>query len=69
MLCNRFLFWMIFGPDCEAAAAFFGNPVIDSSNFVFRPLGIPQNYEKFELMRDLGKKNGGGDCDISNEFR
>lgn len=60
---------MIFGPDCEAAAAFFGNPVIDSSNFVFRPLGIPQNYEKFELMRDLGKKNGGGDCDISNEFR
>lgn len=30
--------------------------------------GIPQNYEKFELMRDLGKKNGGGDCDISNEL-
>uniref|UniRef100_T1DFA2 Uncharacterized protein n=1 Tax=Psorophora albipes TaxID=869069 RepID=T1DFA2_9DIPT len=27
--------------------------------------GIPQNYEKFELMRDLGKKNG--DCDISSE--
>ncbi|XP_055598349.1 MAPK regulated corepressor interacting protein 2-like [Uranotaenia lowii] len=26
--------------------------------------GIPQNYEKFELMRELGKKNG--DCDITN---
>ncbi|XP_055627829.1 MAPK regulated corepressor interacting protein 2 [Toxorhynchites rutilus septentrionalis] len=28
--------------------------------------GIPQNYEKFELMRDLGKKNG--DCDIASEL-
>ncbi|XP_062564574.1 MAPK regulated corepressor interacting protein 2 isoform X2 [Armigeres subalbatus] len=25
--------------------------------------GIPQNYEKFELMRDLGKKSSNGDCD------
>lgn len=26
--------------------------------------GIPQNYEKFELMRDLGKKTSNGDCDM-----
>ncbi|XP_062712535.1 uncharacterized protein LOC109426045 isoform X1 [Aedes albopictus] len=30
--------------------------------------GIPQNYEKFELMRDLGKKSSnGGDCDMASE--
>lgn len=28
--------------------------------------GIPQNYEKFELMRDLGKKSN-GDCDMASE--
>lgn len=30
--------------------------------------GIPQNYEKFELMRDLGKKSNNGDCDMASEL-
>lgn len=29
--------------------------------------GIPQNYEKYELLRDLGRKTN-GECDIASEF-